>query len=442
MVRSCREDSQHGSVGAQHAAPAAALRFVLTGTFHGLNRGDSAMQLAAAYALLKRWPQAQIAIHSPNADDDRELYKDFEVIACARRRPMAALRAIASAAFWRVTGGRAPLSSELQSYQNATAVIDLSGDGLTETFGWRCPLSHTVPLLLACLLRTRFCLMAQTIGSFHRFRPWFRWIFSRAAFITARDDETFRYLSDWNLPCSLERTADLAFLLEPGSLDEARRYLRSLEDFDPSCPILGITPSNLYNVRSVEAQHATPANSKERASANTSLAYLESVASACQALARETQAQILVIPHVFGPGEDYDDRRAAAALAELIKPPLKPLTIREALSPPQLKALIGCCDLFVGIRMHSIIAAVSQAIPTLAIAYSPKVGALMERIGMKRYVLDVAHLSASDLTNLARELWRERQTVRGSLTHKLGNDIFPASQRNLDLLDSHISALA
>jgi len=401
------------------------MRFVLTGTFHSLNRGDSAMQLAAAAALRRRWPQATIAIHSPNADDDRELYREFKVVPCSRRRPLAALRAIARAAAWRATGGRLPLSPELQSYRTATAVVDLSGDGLTETFGWRCPFSHTVPLLLAHLLRAPFCLMAQTIGPFRRFRPWYHWVLSRAAFIAARDKETFDYLSAWKLPCPVEQTADLAFLLEPAPADYARRHIQSLGPFDPSRPLIGVTPSNLYNVRSAETPGASP---------DSSFRYLDALAAACRTLARDAQAQILIVPHVFGPGECYDDRRSAAALAEQLVPACNPLVVAEKLSPQQLKALIGCCDLFVGLRMHSVIAAVSQTVPTLAIAYSPKLRALMARLRTERFVLDFNQLSALAITELSQVLWAERATVRRFLAESLKDDVLPAASRNLEIL--------
>lgn len=428
MVQSRRDHPQSGSeVGAIRKSPP---RFVLTGTFHGLNRGDSAMQLAAAHALRDLWPEARITVHSPHPDDDRELYKDMEVVPCARRRPAAALGALTRAILWRATAGRAPLSPELQSYRNASAVIDLSGDGLTETFGWRCPVSHTVPLLLACLLRVPFCLMAQTIGPFRRWRRWFRWVFSRAAFISARDDETFRYLSAWSLPCPVERTADVAFLLEPGSRADAMAYLQSLGNFDPSKPILAITPSNLYNVRA-----ARPGTS-----ADLAYEYLGPVASACNALAGEAGVQVLVVPHVFGPGESYDDRRAAETLAAGLHS--RPLMVRESLSAPQLKALIACSEVFVGIRMHSVIAATSQAVPTLAIAYSPKLSRLMERLEMGQFALDLARLTVDDLTAMLGQLWGTRLATRATLQKVLSSDIFPAARRNFAAFERYILASA
>ena len=416
------------SVGADADRP---LRFALTGTFHSLNRGDSAMQLAAATALRERWPRAQIAIHTPYPDDDRALYEELEVVACSRRRPLTGLKALAQASLWHATGRRAPLSPELWSYRNACAVIDLSGDGLTETFGWQCPVSHTVPLLLAYLMKTPFCLMAQTIGPFGLLRPWFRWVFRRAAFITARDEETFRYLADWNLPCPVEQTADLAFLLEPVAADEAKQCLRSLGHFDAARPLIGVTPSTLYNVQTEQRENGHFAMQE----------YAPHVAAACQTLAREVAAQILIVPHVFGPGERYDDRRAAESLAALIKSPTpEPLVIQDPLTPPQLKAIIGCCDLFIGMRMHSVIAAVSQSVPTLALAYSPKLVGLMNRLGQKRFVLPCDQLNEARVTHLAQDLWAMRSAVRAALGQKLREDILPAARRNLDALDRYIAA--
>jgi len=385
------------------------------------------MQLAAASALRTRWPEAAIAIHTPSPQDDRALYKDFEVVACSRRRPLAALRTVARACLWRATGGRTPLSPELQSYRNARMVIDLSGDGLTETFGWRCPLSHTVPLLLARLLRTPFCLMAQTIGPFRRFRPWYRWILGRASFITARDEDTLRYLNGWRLSVPIEQTADLAFLLEAAPRDEARRYLSSFAGYDPARPLLGITPSNLHNVRAAAKGGSDPFSG-----------CLAAVAGACRSLAAETGAQVLILPHVFGPGPNYDDRRAAGALAAALRPAVEPLVVADPLAPQQLKALLGCCDAFIGMRMHSVIAAISQSVPTVALAYSPKLAALMSRFGMERFALDGIVLSADSLAPRLRNLWQGRTAVRGALTRALVCDVLPAAKRNLDVLADHL----
>jgi polysaccharide pyruvyl transferase WcaK-like protein len=246
----------------------------------------------------------------------------------------------------------------------------------------------------------------------------------RAAFITARDRETFDDLAAWRLPCPIEHTADVAFLLEAAPAADAEDRLRALGGWDPSRPVLGITPSNLYNVRAAgrTGTAADPA------------APIGALAEASRRLIEETNAQLLLIPHVFGPGREYDDRRACTALAERLAPGIKPLVVSDALAPAQLKALIGRCDVYVSMRMHSVIAATSQAVPTLAVAYSPKLGALMARLGMERFVLDCTRLDRGDLVEPLQRLWAERESVRDALRQVMEKDILPQAARNFDIL--------
>ena len=49
-----------------------------------------------------------------------------------------------------------------------------------------------------------------------------------------------------------------------------------------------------------------------------------------------------------------------------------------------MKYLIGQCDFFVGSRMHSCIAAVSQCVPAVSIAYSDKFIGVMATLGLSR----------------------------------------------------------
>lgn len=390
------------------------------------------MQLVVARHLRRRWPEAQIAIHAPHPEDEHGLYEEYEVVSCSRRKPWRAMRLALRAALWRASGARSPLPPELRSYRDASLVIHLSGDGLTETFGWRCPVSHTVPLLLARLVGTPFCLLGQTIGPFGRLAPWFRRMLRGAVLITARDEETMRYLSTWNLTCPVELTADLAFLLEPATARDAAHHLTRAGAYEASRPLLGVTPSNLHNIRGIRDAPGRTAPEGIH----------ETIAHACRALAERTGAQIAVIPHVFGPGPDYDDRHAAEKLAAHLGDTTASLTIRDPLAPGELKAIIGRCDLFIGMRMHSVIAAVSQAVPTIAVAYSPKARHLMHRLGVSRFALDAGTLRSSDLTALSSELWHDRATIRDSLRRRLDSDVLPAARRNLDLLEEHAVRIA
>lgn len=404
------------------------LRFVLTGTFHSLNRGDAATQLVALRQLRERWPAAQIAVHTPHADADRDLYGD-EIVDCSRRRPRAAFRALRAAALWRAAGGRTGLSEELDSYRRASVVIDLSGDGFTDVFGLRLPLSHSVPLLLAATMGKPYVLMAQSIGPLRRLRPWVRWILRRAVFITARDAETLQHLRAWRLPCPTRLTADLSFLLEPASRVLAAGRIASLGPYDASRPLVGIAPSTPNEFRVLpELVHCKRFGPFD-----------DALVAICKRLAAQINAQVLLVPFAFGPGPAYDDRHMVKHLAaRLLGQGIEPLVLTEPLLPADLKAVIGCCDVFFGSRTRSIVAAVSQGIPTMALAYSPRVAGLMERLRLGFYTLHAGRENERALVELASRLWTQRQEVRNTLAQALETELLPAARHNFDLLSGLI----
>ena len=48
------------------------------------------------------------------------------------------------------------------------------------------------------------------------------------------------------------------------------------------------------------------------------------------------------------------------------------------------KAVIGQCDFFIGSRMHACIAALSQGVPCVGVAYSMKFAGVFDTVGMER----------------------------------------------------------
>ena len=54
----------------------------------------------------------------------------------------------------------------------------------------------------------------------------------------------------------------------------------------------------------------------------------------------------------------------------------------------EVKWVISNCDHFCGTRMHACIAAISQGIPTSAIAYSGKTEGVFASVGCESYVID------------------------------------------------------
>jgi colanic acid/amylovoran biosynthesis protein len=66
---------------------------------------------------------------------------------------------------------------------------------------------------------------------------------------------------------------------------------------------------------------------------------------------------------------------------------------------------------FIATRLHSVIFAASQGVPTLAIGYQPKSQAAMRLLGQAEYSLEMQDISAIDLHTLFGRLWQTRGEI-------------------------------
>lgn len=75
-----------------------------------------------------------------------------------------------------------------------------------------------------------------------------------------------------------------------------------------------------------------------------------------------------------------------------------------------IQRLLSDCELLVGMRMHSIIFALKQCCPVIAISYSAKVSSLMRDMNLDNYLIDMKELSAQILEAkiaMSVEQWQE-----------------------------------
>jgi len=101
--------------------------------------------------------------------------------------------------------------------------------------------------------------------------------------------------------------------------------------------------------------------------------------------------RVLLVPHTFGgEGEVMDDYRASRLVYEKFigEFPGKMYLFNERYDQYELKGIIGLCDFFIGSRMHACIAALSQGIPAVGVAYSQKFLGVFTSVGMDSFVVD------------------------------------------------------
>ena len=96
-----------------------------------------------------------------------------------------------------------------------------------------------------------------------------------------------------------------------------------------------------------------------------------------------------------------------------------------------IKGIIGLCDFFIGSRMHACIAALSQGIPTVGVAYSRKFAGVFESVGFGNMVSDARSVDMQTAIEDICMHFRNREQV-GTILKK---NIEAAKKQLVDTFD-------
>lgn len=128
--------------------------------------------------------------------------------------------------------------------------------------------------------------------------------------------------------------------------------------------------------------------------------------------------EVFLVPHTFAKaGDPESDNEASRLIREELPSGLQERVrvVSGDYDQHELKGIIGMCDFFIGSRMHSCIAALSQGIPCVGVAYSMKFKGVFESVGMEDWVVDGRELDELQAVARVIELFRMRDHVREEL---------------------------
>ncbi len=307
-------------------------------------------------------------------------------------------------------------STAIDAIRSADAVLDgTSGDSFTDLYSRRRFRLVTLEKTIALEQRRPLILLPQTIGPFHtaRTRRIARRITRAAAMVWARDQRSFttlRELLGRDFDTNRHHCGvDLAFGLE------AREPARPLPDVIAAWLTDGERPPVIgFNVSGLIFNDAPQRMRRFRLQAD----YRRAVIGFLHRVLRETNANILLVPHVFTRSGHFEhDPDGCAEVARRIGriDPDRVACVPEGYDPGETKWIISRTDWFCGTRMHAAIAALSCGVPAAAIAYSSKVLGVFETCDQGRHVADLRHLNTDDVIE---QLWRScmaRDETRASL---------------------------
>ncbi|MBR2692326.1 MAG: polysaccharide pyruvyl transferase family protein [Aquamicrobium sp.] len=381
------------------------MRFAITGVTISGNMGGAAMLAAATDTLNEFAPGSQLSLLSITPDKDRELplAKEIEIV---NTRPKALLLvylplSILLWPFAKFGFVRRLLSCipYFQSLISADAVVDLCGIAFVDKRGSPLLAYNAACCLPAIVVGTPVAKLAQALGPFETQpnRMVAKFVLKLCKVVVARGEKSLKFLHDLGIQEAIS-LPDTSFAMEVN--ENHRKMAREMVPELAGNQLLVVSPSEV--VKRLSAAQGIDLETE----LTTFL------------LARISQGwKVLIVPHSFGVGKNNDldlcrsiIKKLPADSSALVNPPQDPRTLR---------ALIGKADAFVGCRFHSVVAALSQGVPSLVIGWSHKYQEMMAMLQPGEWFIDASRVSASDLEVLFRRFDEARPQLVAAIAEQL-----------------------
>jgi colanic acid/amylovoran biosynthesis protein len=150
------------------------------------------------------------------------------------------------------------------------------------------------------------------------------------------------------------------------------------------------------------------------------------------ALLKAHCGELWLVPHTFAPdGSVESDPEASRKLRDALPQELRSRVriVARAYDQYEIKGVVGLCDFFIGSRMHACIAALSQGIPCVGVAYSMKFSGVFDSVGMGEWVVDGRTMDNAAAVEQILRLYDRRDEVR----QQLGRNADQARERLVEV---------
>ncbi|MBN1795979.1 MAG: polysaccharide pyruvyl transferase family protein [Sedimentisphaerales bacterium] len=404
---------------------------MLGASFETGNLGVSALAESSIKCILNRWPDAQITLLEGATDSNSFSLSisggdiKMNVFTIRFCKNIFVRHHFLKLAFYALLA-KLSLSKKfrekiiskdqcLKHISESDYVIDINaGDSFSDLYGKRRFLLGFLRKWLVLIMGKKLVFLPQTYGPFRSAITAFlaKWLVKHSAAAYARDKAGFNYLTELlganENGHKVRLLPDIAFILDAHRPDNLERDFPALLKTD-NRPVVGLNISGLlyrggYNESNMFGLRAD---------------YKKLVEGIIKLLVEDCRAQIILVPHVFPPPrfEIESDLSACMDLCRSIdKKYLKNIfLVRKRYSHNEMKYIIGRCDFFVGARMHSCIAAISQSIPTIGLAYSDKFSGIFENVGLEENVIEMRSAANDEILRKIKEGFNSRDEISEKL---------------------------
>jgi polysaccharide pyruvyl transferase WcaK-like protein len=303
------------------------------------------------------------------------------------------------------------------------------GDSFSDIYGLRRLIYMALPQILVLQLKKPLVLLPQTFGPFKGTfaKAIARYILKRSKIVYSRDSGGFEAVRDLigRDRGRLEFSYDMGFALDPNIRTERIPFWMS--EYDKSIPLVGVNVSGLLSIGGYTRNNMF----------NIKGDYHQLIHKLINYFIQTYRAHVMLVPHVFGTDDESEsDVIACRRVHDDIDDRLRNYVhlIRGEFNQYEIKALIGRCDFFVGSRMHACIAAISQCVPAVGLAYSRKFQGVFDSVGMEELVIDIREHDEDAIMAFLERAYQRRQELRAKLEANI-----PAVQASVLSLFSRLS---
>jgi colanic acid/amylovoran biosynthesis protein len=292
-----------------------------------------------------------------------------------------------------------------------------AGDSFASIYGLPHFFYVTLPMLLIIFSGKNLVLLPQTYGPFKAgfYSIIATFIFKRAAVIMSRDYKA-KALLEKLLPKKyqdkLRFCCDVAFLLKPHAPQKNETLTRF---FNTARPKIGFNISGLLWIGGYTGKNMFGLLSDYKATVEKIVAWA----------LQDTDADVLLVPHVFGDERVAESDVLACGsfytkhLEGYSKSDIDRITVVDReFDHAEIKSIIGQCDFFIGSRMHACIAAISQSVPAISLAYSDKFIGVMEMLEIPELVVDLRKIEGDGIMKNIAENYRAGAATKIKLQEK------------------------
>jgi colanic acid/amylovoran biosynthesis protein len=289
------------------------------------------------------------------------------------------------------------------------------GDSFSDIYGLSRLIYESLPQILVLMMGKRLVLLPQTLGPFRTrlARRIAQFILSRADVVCSRDyigAKQARQFVGEGSAAKIRFCYDLGFLVEP-TLPPRLNVGQLLRQKEAGICVVGLNVSGLLYAGGYKRNNMFGLRTN----------YRELIDEIIRFLIEEKKAAVLLVPHVCpGPKAGRlleSDVHACGQVYNALKSKYEErIFLTEGdYNANEIKYVIRMCDLFVGSRMHSCIAALSQAVPAVAVSYSDKFVGVLQTVGLSGLVADPRRMELQEILAIVRTAFDGKELLRRQL---------------------------